>query len=39
MAGTLDFSAESHQPIGLTMVMYKIEKGENVKIGRYQPVE
>jgi branched-chain amino acid transport system substrate-binding protein len=35
--GTIGFSAESHQPIGLSMVMYRIDKGENVKLGRYVP--
>ena len=33
--GTFGFSAESHQPLGLGMVMYKIEAGKNIKIGPY----
>lgn len=37
MSGTIGFSAESHQPIGLSMVMYRIEKGVNVKLGRHVP--
>lgn len=35
LTGVLDFSADSHQPIGLSMVMYKIEAGTNVALGRY----
>lgn len=37
MTGTIGFSPDSHQPIGLSMVMYRIDKGENVKLGRYVP--
>ena len=37
MSGTFGFSAESHQPVGLSMVMYRIEKGQNVKLGRHVP--
>lgn len=33
--GTFGFSKESHQPIGLGMVMYKIAQGKNEKIGAY----
>ena len=35
LTGVLDFSADSHQPIGLSMVMYKIDAGTNVALGRY----
>ena len=35
LTGVLDFSADSHQPIGLSMVMYQIEEGTNVALGRY----
>lgn len=37
MTGTIGFSKESHQPIGLSMVMYRIDNGENVKLDRYIP--
>lgn len=37
MSGTIGFSTESHQPIGLSMVMYRIENGVNVKLGRHIP--
>ena len=35
--GVLTISPETHQPVGLSMVMYKIEKGEYVGLGRYVP--
>jgi branched-chain amino acid transport system substrate-binding protein len=35
--GVLTISPETHQPVGLSMVMYKIEKGEYVELGRYVP--
>lgn len=37
LPGKIGFSPESHQPIGLSMVMYKINKGVNEKIGPYVP--
>ena len=37
MSGTIGFSPESHQPIGLSMVMYRIDQGVNVKLGRHVP--
>lgn len=33
--GTIGFSKDSHQPQGLSMVMYIIAKGENKNLGRY----
>ncbi|NLA90638.1 MAG: ABC transporter substrate-binding protein, partial [Synergistaceae bacterium] len=35
--GVLTLSPETHQPVGLSMVMFKIEKGEYVDLGRYVP--
>ena len=35
--GVLTISPDTHQPVGLSMVMYKIEKGEYVELGRYVP--
>lgn len=35
--GILTISPATHQPIGLSMVMYKIEKGKYVDLGRYIP--
>jgi branched-chain amino acid transport system substrate-binding protein len=35
--GVITLSPETHQPVGLTMVMYKIEKGKYVELGRYSP--
>lgn len=35
--GTIGYSKDSHQPIGLSMVMYIIENGENRNLGRYVP--
>lgn len=35
--GVLTISPETHQPVGLSMVMYKIEKGKYVELGRYVP--
>lgn len=37
MTGTIGFSKESHQPIGLSMVMYVIKEGQNENLGRYVP--
>lgn len=37
LPGKIGFSTKSHQPIGLSMVMYKINKGTNEKIGPYVP--
>ncbi len=37
MTGTIGFSPDSHQPIGLSMVMYVIKEGVNEKLGRYVP--
>ncbi len=35
--GVLTLSAKTHQPLGLSMVMYKIENGKYLEIGRYVP--
>lgn len=35
--GVLTLSPETHQPVGLSMVMFKIEKGEYLDLGRYVP--
>ncbi len=35
--GVLTISPKTHQPTGLSMVMYKIEKGKYVELGRYVP--
>jgi len=35
--GVLTISPETHQPVGLSMVMYKIENGKYVELGRYVP--
>ena len=35
--GVLTISPETHQPTGLSMVMYKIEKGKYVELGRFVP--
>ena len=35
--GMLTISPENHRPIGLSMVMYKIEKGEYKDLGRHVP--
>jgi len=35
--GVLTISPGTHQPVGLSMVMYKIEKGKYVELGRYVP--
>ena len=35
--GVLTLSPETHQPVGLSMVMFKIEKGEYTDLGRYVP--
>lgn len=35
--GVLTISPETHQPVGLSMVMYKIEKGAYAELGRYVP--
>lgn len=35
--GVLTISPENHQPLGLSMVMYKIENGRYVEIGRHVP--
>ena len=35
--GVLTLSPETHQPVGLSMVMFKIDKGEYVELGRYVP--
>ncbi len=35
--GILTLSPETHQPVGLSLVMYKIEKGKYVELGRHVP--
>ncbi len=35
--GVLTLSEKTHQPLGLSMVMYKIENGKYLEIGRYVP--
>lgn len=35
--GVITLSPDNHQPVGLSMVMYKIEKGKYVDLGRYVP--
>jgi branched-chain amino acid transport system substrate-binding protein len=35
--GVISLSAKTHQPVGLSMVMYKIEGGKYSEIGRYVP--
>lgn len=35
--GVITLSPTTHQPVGLSMVMYKVEKGKYVDLGRYIP--
>lgn len=35
--GVLTISPETHRPVGLSMVMYQIENGDYVEIGRHVP--
>jgi branched-chain amino acid transport system substrate-binding protein len=35
--GVISLSPKTHQPVGLSMVMYKIENGKYTEIGRYVP--
>lgn len=35
--GVISLSPKTHQPLGLSMVMYKIENGKYSEIGRYVP--
>jgi branched-chain amino acid transport system substrate-binding protein len=35
--GVLTISPQNHQPVGLSMVMYKIDHGKYVDLGRYVP--
>ena len=35
--GVISLSPKTHQPLGLSMVMYKIENGKYLEIGRYVP--
>lgn len=37
--GVITISDKTHRPVGLSMVMYKIEKGEYKDLGRYVPEE
>ncbi len=37
LSGTFGFSTETHQPVGLSMFMYRIDEGQNVKLERYVP--
>lgn len=39
LCGNFGFSTTSHQPLGLSMVMYRIDEGQNVKLERYVPEE
>lgn len=35
--GVITLSPNTHQPVGLSMVMYKIDKGKYIDLGRYVP--
>jgi len=35
--GILTISPQNHQPVGLSMVMYKIDEGKYIDLGRYIP--
>ncbi len=35
--GVITLSPNTHQPVGLSMVMYKIENGKYIDLGRYVP--
>jgi branched-chain amino acid transport system substrate-binding protein len=35
--GILTLSPQNHQPVGLSMVMYKLDKGTYIDLGRYIP--
>jgi branched-chain amino acid transport system substrate-binding protein len=35
--GVITLSPATHQPVGLSMVMYKVEKGKYIDLGRYVP--
>lgn len=35
--GSISLSPNTHQPVGLSMVMYKIENGKYIDLGRYVP--
>jgi len=35
--GVLTISPQDHMPVGLSMVMYKLDKGEYIDLGRYVP--
>jgi branched-chain amino acid transport system substrate-binding protein len=35
--GVITLSPKTHQPVGLSMVIFKIEKGKYVEVGRYVP--
>ncbi len=35
--GSITLSPNTHQPVGLSMVMYKIENGKYIDLGRYVP--
>ncbi len=37
--GVITISPKTHAPIGLSMVMYKVEKGQYKDMGRYVPAE
>jgi len=37
--GKITISPQTHQPVGLSMVMYKIENGKYVDLGRYIPAK
>jgi branched-chain amino acid transport system substrate-binding protein len=35
--GLITISPDKHQPVGLSMVMYKIEQGKYIDLGRFVP--
>ena len=35
--GVITISPQTHQPVGLSMVMYKLENGKYIDLGRYVP--
>lgn len=37
--GVITLSPDTHQPVGLSMVMYKIDNGKYVDLGRYIPAK
>ena len=35
--GVITLSPKTHQPVGLSMVIFKMEKGKYTEVGRYVP--